>query len=174
MARSPARLIPLLQLSPYRPKLSITSLPLDSIATSTKDFEGRCPEFLQNDEIIGSFGDTMGFFVQEAANCGQDVSVYPLRGIALWKFTTFDAVASFIAFKKVYFEKWSTTINIQACPLLDLGYLPRKSMYSFWNGLSVSTLLPIPTCIRKFGALDSLHTSQLRTYSRTWMVIPGQ
>jgi len=30
MARSPARLIPLLQLSPYRPKLSITSLPLDS------------------------------------------------------------------------------------------------------------------------------------------------
>jgi len=30
MARSPARLIPLLQLSPYRPNLSITSLPFES------------------------------------------------------------------------------------------------------------------------------------------------
>jgi len=30
MARSPARLIPLLQLSPYRPNLSIKSLPFDS------------------------------------------------------------------------------------------------------------------------------------------------
>jgi len=69
MARSPARLIPLLQLSPYRPKLSITSLPLDSIATSTKDFEGRCPEFLQNDEIIGSFGDTMGFNTALIPSC---------------------------------------------------------------------------------------------------------
>ncbi|XP_070851765.1 uncharacterized protein [Drosophila suzukii] len=35
MARSPARLIPLLQLSPYRPKLSITSLPLDSNCNKT-------------------------------------------------------------------------------------------------------------------------------------------
>ncbi|XP_065724659.1 uncharacterized protein [Drosophila suzukii] len=34
---------------------------------------------------------------------GQDIPVNSLRGIALWKFTTFVAVASFIAFKKVYF-----------------------------------------------------------------------
>jgi len=45
-------------------------------------------------------------------------------------------------------------------------------MYSFLNGLFVSTLLPIPTCILKFGALDTLHSSDLFSHldSHPWPI----
>jgi len=72
-------------------------------------------------------------------------------------------VASRMPLRSVSFEECSTTMNTYEFPPRDLGYFPRKSMYIFWNGLSVTTSAPISGLGPQFVGLVSLHTVQSLT-----------